>query len=74
VNLIGILDEISASRGVKRDIVTLAWLLKHPAGIMPVIGTSKLDRIREQARADEIELTREEWYRIFVAARMKKLP
>jgi predicted oxidoreductase len=74
VNLLGVIDEIARARGVKREVITLAWLLRHPARIMPVIGSTKAERIREMVKADELELGREEWYRIFVAARMKKLP
>jgi predicted oxidoreductase len=74
LTLVSIMDEIAREHGVTRDIIALAWLMKHPAKIMPVLGTAKVDRIRQQVKADEIELTREQWYRIFVAARMKKLP
>jgi predicted oxidoreductase len=73
-NLVAIMDEIAKARETTRDVIALAWLLRHPARIMPVIGTTRIERIREQAKADEIELARDEWYKIFVAARMKKLP
>jgi predicted oxidoreductase len=69
-----ILSEVASERGVPRPVLALAWLLKHPAGIVPVIGTIRPDRIRELAGASEIELTREEWYRLFIAARGAKLP
>jgi predicted oxidoreductase len=74
LKLVGIMDEIAREHGVKRDLIALAWLLKHPAKIMPVLGSAKVGRVREQVKADDVELTREQWYRIFVAARMKKLP
>lgn len=73
-SLVGVIDQVAGELGTTRDVTTLAWLMRHPARIMPVIGTSKPQRIRELVKADEIELTREQWYRIFVAARMKKLP
>jgi predicted oxidoreductase len=73
-DLLAVLDEVARARGVTREIVTLAWLMRHPAGVLPIVGSNRVERIREMARADELELTREEWYRIFVAARMKKLP
>jgi predicted oxidoreductase len=69
-----LLDEFAAQRGVSRSAVALAWLLKHPAGIMPIVGSINSDRIREAVRADEIELSREEWYRLLVAARGEPLP
>ncbi len=52
----------------------LAWIMRHPAGIQPVIGTSHPDRIRACAQADGIQLTREEWYALFTAARGDRMP
>jgi predicted oxidoreductase len=54
--------------------VALAWLFNHPAKIMPIIGSIRPERIREAARADELQLTREEWYRLLIAARGEPLP
>ena len=72
--VVEVLDEIADGRGVSRSVVALAWLLKHPAGIMPIVGTTDPQRIREAARADELELTRDEWYRLLLAARGEPLP
>jgi predicted oxidoreductase len=69
-----VLDEISQSRGVDRTIAALAWLLKHPAKIMPIIGSTNPARIREAVKATTLELTREEWYRLLIAARGEPLP
>jgi len=49
------------------ESLAYAWLLLHPAGIIPVTGTTRLDRIREAARAQSILLTRQDWYRIWSA-------
>ena len=68
------LDEVAAERGVPRTVIALAWLLKHPSGMMPVIGTTQLERVRELAKATDVELTREEWYRLLIAARGERLP
>ena len=64
-----VLDDIASVRGATRTGVALAWLLKHPAKIIPIIGSAKPERIRAAAAADAIDLTREEWYRLLVAAR-----
>jgi predicted oxidoreductase len=48
--------------------------LKHPAGIIPIIGSNNPVRIREAAKAPGLELTREEWYRLLAAARGEPLP
>jgi predicted oxidoreductase len=69
-----LLDEYAKQRGVTRSAVALAWLLKHPSGIMPIVGSTNPQRIREAARAAEISLSREEWYRLFTAARGEPLP
>ncbi|MFN0066859.1 MAG: aldo/keto reductase family oxidoreductase [Limisphaerales bacterium] len=68
------LDAIAGERGATRMQVALAWLLRHPAGVVPVIGTTDPARIREAAQAAALELTREEWYRLLVAARGEPLP
>jgi predicted oxidoreductase len=68
------LDAVAKARGATRMMVALAWLLKHPAKIQPVIGSINPDRIREAARAAELELTREEWYRLLIAARGEPMP
>lgn len=68
------LDEAAKTRGASRIAVALAWLLKHPSKIVPIVGSIRPERIREAAKADELELTREEWYRLLLAARGEPLP
>lgn len=67
-------DAIASARGASRIAVALAWLLKHPSKIQPIVGSVNPDRIREAAKADELELTREEWYSLLLAARGEPLP
>lgn len=73
-DLVKVLDEIAKARGMSRPVIAYAWLLKHPSRIQPIVGTTNPGRIREAVRATEFELTREEWYRLFVAARGEPLP
>ncbi len=61
-------------KGCGEDSIALAWLLRHPAKIQPVIGTTKPARIASSCKADEIELSREEWYTLFNLARGKNVP
>jgi predicted oxidoreductase len=68
------IDQIAQSRGASRVAVALAWLLKHPANIVPIIGSINPDRIREAAAATQTELSREEWYRLLTVARGEPLP
>ncbi len=69
-----LLDEYAVQRGAKRSAIALAWLLKHPAGIMPIVGSTDPQRISDAARAAEIQLSRAEWYRLLLAARGEPLP
>jgi predicted oxidoreductase len=72
--VVPLLDELAAQYGVTRSAVALAWLLKHPADIMPIVGSTNPQRIRDAARATKINLNREEWYRLLIAARGESLP
>jgi predicted oxidoreductase len=69
-----VVDAVAREHGVSRTVVALAWLLKHPAKILPIIGSTNPERIRDSARAPELELSREEWYRLLIAARGEPLP
>jgi predicted oxidoreductase len=68
------LDEVAARAGTSRVAVAYAWLMAHPARPIPLIGSQTPDRIREVRGAYSVQLTREEWYRILVAARGARMP
>ena len=68
------MDGVAKERGVSRITVALAWLLKHPAKILPIVGSTNPERIREAAKAADLDLTREEWYRLLIAARGEPMP
>ena len=68
------LDRVAKARGVTRVEVAIAWLLRHPANIVPIIGSAEPENIRRAARAAELCLSREEWYQLFEAARGERLP
>jgi predicted oxidoreductase len=53
---------------VSNSTIVIAWLLRHPANMLPIVGTMTSDRLRECAEAAEIQLSREEWYEIYRAA------
>jgi len=73
-SFLSVVDGVAKERGTSRTAVALAWLLKHPSGIQPVVGSVNPDRIRQAAKADELDLSREEWYRLLMAARGEALP
>jgi predicted oxidoreductase len=72
--IIAELDLVAKTRNSSRSAIALAWLLKHPAGIIPILGSTNPGTIRDGAKAAEIDLTREEWYRLLEAARGERLP
>jgi predicted oxidoreductase len=63
-----VIDEMALVKEVSASAMAIAWLLRHPAGIQPVIGSTDPQRVREIAKAADVELTREEWYRLYLAA------
>ncbi len=69
------LKEIACRHGTENlSAVALAWLLKHPTGIIPVLGTGKLYRIQEALEAFDISLSTEEWFEVYVAGRGCRMP
>ncbi len=69
-----VIAELAQSKGVSREAIALAWLLKHPAKMQIIIGTTKPERINAACEADGVELTRDEWYRLFIAGRGDPMP
>ncbi|WP_170342097.1 aldo/keto reductase [Ruegeria arenilitoris] len=67
-------DEIGAQFGVDRAAVAVAFLLAHPAGILPVLGTNSLDRIKRVSDAMKVNLDRETWFRLYEAALGHEVP
>ena len=62
------LDEIAAAHGVTPTGIAIAWITRHPANMQVVLGTTKPERVVESAAGSDVELSREEWYRLFTAA------
>jgi predicted oxidoreductase len=68
------LARIAAAHACTPDAVALVWLMRHPAGVVPIIGSTQLTRISDAARAMQITLSREDWYALWVAATGTPLP
>jgi predicted oxidoreductase len=62
------LEELAGVYGVSSTSIALAWILRHPAHIQPVTGTTNQQRLADCAAATKLTLTREEWYAIYKAA------
>lgn len=69
-----LVKELASAHQVSAEAIVLAWLLRHPAGIQPVLGTSRSDRLRACAESTQVKLSREEWYRLFETARGQSMP
>jgi len=74
MTLKNVLHKIGDNHGATIDQVMYAWLLSHPAGIVPVIGSGKIDRIRAAIDAQQIHLSRQEWFEIWVASKGESVP
>lgn len=68
------LDAVASAQGVSRTVAAYSWLMAHPAGIIPIIGSQNAARIAEGAEAMRVRWTRTEWYAVLVAARGVPLP
>ena len=64
----GVLEKIGDKYGVSKTSVAIAWILRHPAKMQPVTGTTNLQRLKDSLCATDYTLTREEWYEIYRAA------
>ncbi|WP_182199482.1 aldo/keto reductase [Paraliobacillus salinarum] len=62
------LNELAEKKGVTATTIAIAWILRHPANIQPVVGTMNTERLKQIAKASQVELTREEWYELYRSA------
>ncbi|KKC30254.1 aldo/keto reductase [Caldanaerobacter subterraneus KAk] len=67
------IDEIAIQKGVPSIAIPIAWILRHPAKIQAIVGTTNPARLKDICKAADIELTREEWYELYRSAG-NKLP
>ncbi len=66
--------ELAETYTTSREAIVLAWLMRHPIKVQPIIGTSSPTRITACSKATEITLTRGEWYELYQLARGESLP
>ena len=68
------LASVARKRGVHPAAIAIAWILRHPAGIQPILGGRTPAEIRQAADGVNVALTRAEWYRLFNASRGSPVP
>lgn len=62
------IDQIAKEKGVTNSAIAIAWLLRHPARMQPIVGTTNPQRLRDTCKASGVSLTRPEWYAIYQSA------
>jgi predicted oxidoreductase len=68
------MDAVAKADGVDRAAVAVAWLLAHPARILPVMGTNNINRIKGFSDALKVDMTRERWFELYTAALGDEVP
>lgn len=68
------LDVVAARYAVSRSVAAYGWLMAHPSGIIPIVGSQQGSRIAEAAEAWSMQWERGDWYAVLVAARGRRLP
>lgn len=63
-----VINRLAAEKEVTNTAIAIAWILRHPANMQPIVGTTNTQRLRDIAKASDITLTRPEWYEIYRAA------
>jgi len=74
IDTAALVTEMARAKGVDPEAILVAWILRHPAKIQAVIGTTRPERIKAACQGDGVELSREEWYRLYTAGRGEALP
>ncbi|WP_332304163.1 aldo/keto reductase [Rhizobium sp. GR12] len=68
------LERIGREQGVDATAVAIAWLLRHPAKILPVLGTNNLQRIKTAADAMRVKIDRQTWFELYTLAIGSEVP
>lgn len=63
-----VVSKVAMANGLDEAAVAVAWLLAHPAGILPVLGTNRLDRIAAISDALKVQMDRQTWFELYTAA------
>jgi len=63
-----VLDRLAIKYGVTSSTIAISWILRYPAKMQAVVGTTNPNHLREVSQAANFSLTRKEWYEIYLAA------
>ncbi|WP_203651903.1 aldo/keto reductase [Secundilactobacillus yichangensis] len=62
------LQELADAKGVTKNAIATAWILRHPANMQVILGSMNQDHLKESIAGADVELTKQEWYDIYFAA------
>ncbi|KAJ3118023.1 hypothetical protein HK098_006044 [Nowakowskiella sp. JEL0407] len=68
------LKDLALKKNAEVDQVAIAWILRHPVAMFPILGTKNIERVLSQSKALDIELTTEEWFSVWVASKGHGVP
>lgn len=74
LDVVEALDLVATAHEVSRTATAYSWLMAHPAGIIPIVGSQQAERIAEAADAYKVRWSRTNWYKVLTAARQEPLP
>jgi predicted oxidoreductase len=74
IRIKNVVSVLASKYEVETDIILLSWILKHPAKVIPVVGTTSISRIKDLNKATAIHLETEEWFGIWTASLGKHIP
>ncbi|MCL1858386.1 MAG: aldo/keto reductase [Oscillospiraceae bacterium] len=63
-----VIDKYAKQYSVTNSAIAIAWLLRHPAKMQPIVGSTNKTRVAEICKASEVNLTKKEWYEIYLSA------
>lgn len=74
INIKKVIFELTAKYDVSEEAILISWILKHPAGILPVIGTTDPERIKISTQSLSFEMELQDWFALWTAALEKEVP
>jgi predicted oxidoreductase len=69
-----VVDILAKKYNVANDVLLLAWIMKHPAGILPVFGTTDMNRIKNMQQTESLEIEIEDWFLVYQTSLGRRVP
>ena len=63
-----VLEKLAIKYNVSKNAIAVSFILRHPANIMPILGTTSKVHLLEMLKAENIKLTKEEWYSLYLSS------